>query len=429
MGTLDSWSAIVDFPDRALYLRPPLATVWPQLAGAWAVTSWQSEGAARKFDAKTAPTFTFADRRLKLTDGGETREFALRYAPSFAGDCIGMFDPKQDGNAEPEFEAGGRIKVKDGVMTLCLNLGKGKDFPAGFSAPKGSGYVLLELKRTSDAQKPSDPLRDQLLKEGYTAVPLDREPDGTRMTAGRVGEHDLRLMVDTGATVTAFDTALLNKLGAKRMGATEGHAWTGKVKGEMVGFRGLRIGGYDTRRAWVAGYGAGFDLTGMNEFFTAQKRRPIQGLLGNFDLLNGSAVIDFGTNTLYLRPVRETLWPQLAGKWVGVAWESDGQQGKYAPGRAAIEFKDGKVRFTSSNGLDEYGFHLRDDGLAYQVGLFDPKADELAAGFKYASTGLLKVAGGTLTLVMQRDQIRKEPTEFAAPAGSGLVLVEYERAK
>ena len=197
----------------------------------------------------------------------------------------------------------------------------------------------------------------------------------------------------------------------------------------MVGFRGLRIGGYDTRRAWVAGYGAGFDLTGMNEFFTAQKRRPIQGLLGNFDLLNGSAVIDFGTNTLYLRPVRETLWPQLAGKWVGVAWESDGQRGKYAPGRAAIEFKDGKVRFTSSNGLDEYGFHLRDDGLAYQVGLFDPKADELAAGFKYASTGLLKVAGGTLTLVMQRDQIRKEPTEFAAPAGSGLVLVEYERAK
>jgi hypothetical protein len=153
------------------------------------------------------------------------------------------------------------------------------------------------------------------------------------------------------------------------------------------------------------------------------------GLLGNQELLNGSAVIDLGTNTLYLRPVKETLWPQLAGKWVGVAWESEGRKGRYQPGEAAVEFKGGRVRFTTPDGVNEWGLHLRDEGFGYGVGLFDPRADEFADGFRYSSGGLLKLAGDTLTLVMHRGKVREEPTEFAAPAGSGLLLVEYKRAK
>jgi len=140
-------------------------------------------------------------------------------------------------------------------------------------------------------------------------------------------------------------------------------------------------------------------------------------------------VIDFGTNTLYLRPIKETLWPQLAGKWVGVAWESNGKKGRYAAGDAAVVFKNGRVRFVTKNAAAEWGFHLYDQCDKYRVGLFDPKTDVLADGFKYASGGLLKLSGGNLTLVMERGQVRKEPTEFAAPAGSGLLLVEYERAK
>ena len=177
-----------------------------------------------------------------------------------------------------------------------------------------------------------------------------------------------------------------------------------KVKGEDVSLRGLTLGGYDTRRAWGVVYGLGFDLAGVNKFLVEQKRRPIQGLLGNLDLLNGSAVIDFGTNTLYLRPVRETFGPQLEGKWVGVRFEFDGKKGRYAPGDAAVEFKGGRVRFTTRDGTKEWGFHLRDEADRYRVGLFDPKADELADGFGYSSDGLLKLAGGTLTLVMEGAQ-------------------------
>ena len=113
-------------------------------------------------------------------------------------------------------------------------------------------------------------------------------------------------------------------------------------------------------------------------------------------------MIDFGTNTLYLRPVKETVGPELEGKWVGVRYEFDGQKGRYAPGDGTVEFKGGRVRFTTRDGTKEWGFHLRDEGDRYRVGLFDPGVDELADGFRYSSGGLLKLAGGTLTLVISR---------------------------
>lgn len=434
MHVLDPWAAVVDYPGRAVYLRPPLATAWPRLAGTWEVTSWKEDGQARKLDPKEPPTFSFADHRLKLTDGGKTREYYLQFGPNDEGNYLLMMLPHRDGDLSSMIVVGGgRIKAKDGAMIacLCLDTEKPKPLPTEFAAPKGSGCVLLELKSTSsDARKPpADPLRELLLKDGYTAVRLERESDGKRMAAARIGQHDLRLVVDTGATASLFDAARLGEWGGKRLAGVESQGLGVKLKGDEVKLRGLTLGGYDTRRTWAAVYGGAFDLARINEALALQKRQPIQGLLGNLDLLTGSAVIDFGTNTLYLRLVKETLWPQLEGKWVAVRYESDGQKGRFAPGDGAAEFKGGRVKFSTKDGTAEWGFHLRDEGDKYRIGLFDPKADELADGFKYASGGLLKLSGGTLTVVMEQGQVRKEPTEFAAPAGSGLLMVEYQRAK
>jgi predicted aspartyl protease len=455
MDVLDRYGAVVDYPARTAYLRPLLTTAWPRLAGTWTVTNWQEEGAARKIDPKAPPTVAFADRRLKLIDGDTTREFAIQLMPYGSVYVVLLFDPKQEGKPSPVVLAAGQVKVKDGAMTACLDLNKPKAIPPTFAAPKGSGFVLLELKRTAlDDQNPSvDPLSDMLIKDGYTAVPLDREPDGYRTAVARVGGHDLRLVVDTGATVSAFDTAGLDKWGAMRLGKLEADSFGRKVECEEVRFRGLTLGGYDTRRAWVEVHGGAYDLSGLNDAMAQYKRRPVQGMLGNVDLLSGSAVIDFGTNTLYLRPFKLTVGPELEGKWVAVRYESDGRKGQYAPGDAAIEFKDGRIQFTTQGGTTERGFHLQDLGDRYRVGLFAQGADELANGFTYSGVGLLKLAGGTLTLVTtqatttQAPEQRsgrgigrrsgppvvmaemKEPTDFAAPAGSGLLLVEYERAK
>lgn len=435
IDVFDAWGAVVDFPARALYLRSPLTTAWPRLAGTWTVTSWQEDGAARKLDPKAPPMFEFADRRLKLTDGGQTREFSIRMVSADDGvNMVDLFDPKQEGKPDPVTLADGLVKVKDGAMTACLALDvkKAKESPAEFAAPKGSGYVLLELKRTGpDAQKPpADPLHELLLKDGYTAVQMDREPDGKRIVTARVGRHDLRLVVDTGAVVSAFDTAGLGKWGAERLGKMETLGFGGKAMGEKIILRGLKLGGYDTRRAWMEVAGHGYDLAELNKLLVEQKRQPIQGVLGNIDLLTGSAVIDFGTNTLYLRPAKETVGPLLEGKWVGVRYESEGKKGRYAPGETAVEFKAGRARFTTLAGTTETGFHLQDLGDRYRVGGFVLGTDELADEFMYPSgVVLLRLDGGTLTLVIGQGLVRKEPTEFAAPKGSGLLLIEYERAK
>jgi hypothetical protein len=435
VGVLDQWGAVIDYPARAMYLRPPLNAAWPRLAGDWDVTSWLEDGAARKLDPKSTPTFKFADRRLKLTDRGKTTDYAIQFAPSVAntGDLLLLFDPKDEGKTDFDYDGGGLIKIKDGVMTLCLLLDSDKgDLPKTFAAPKGSGHKLLQLKlATPAAQKPpADPLRELLLKDGFTAVPLDRD-NGVRIAAARVGRHDLRVLVDTGASISMFDTAGLGKWGAVRVGAQEVHGLAGKAKGEHVNFRGLTLGGYDTRRAWGVVYGTGVDLAGLNKAFVEQKLRPIQGLLGNLDLLNGSAVIDFATNTLYLRPVKETLGPQLEGKWVGMRYEFDGKKGRYAPGDAAVEFRGGRVRFIDRGKATEWMYHLEDEGEKYRLGLFDANADQLADGFRYAGAGLFKLTGDTLTMVMLRRGARtvEELTEVAAPKGSGLLLTEYERAK
>jgi hypothetical protein len=435
MGALHTWASVVDYPARTLYLRPPHVTAWPRLAGTWTVINWQEEEEARKFDLNAPPTFTFTDHRLKFTDGGQTREYAIRLVSDYDGvDKVILFDPKHEGKRVTEILAGGLIKVVGGRMNACvaLDVKKAKNPPTEFAAAKGSGLVLLELKHTSPGvadKKTADPLRELMARNGYTAVPMETIPGGKRVVNARAGRHTLRLGVDTGASMSGFDRAELDKWEAERLGKMEVEGLGGRVEVEEIHLRGLTLSKYDTRRAWAVVQGGAFDLAELNRALAERKLLPIQGVLGNLDLLTGSAVIDFGTNTLYLRSAKDTIWPQLDGKWVGVRYESNGKKGRYTPGNAAVEFKDGRVRFTTRDGTAEWGFHLRDEGLAYRVGLFDPKANELADGFKYSSTGLLKLDGGTLTLVMQREQIRKKLTEFAAPAGSGLVLVEYERAK
>ena len=439
-GLLDVYGAVVDYPGRTLYLRSPLKAAWPRLAGTWEVTSRQEDGGVPPPNPENARTFEFVGGRLKLTDrGGKTTEFVPHLANprEDGGYELGLLDPADEGKPFAGFDTAGLLKVDGGKLTVCwvADAEKAKGvLPTEFAAPKGSGYALLELKRTSPAPAdpaPADPLRDLMAKEGYTAVPLERDVEGKRMAAARVGTEDLRLMVDTGANLSWFDAAGLKTWGAERVGAKSVEGLRAEFQAEQVHLRGLTIGGYDTRRAWRVQFAGGSDLSGLNTLLADQKRKPMHGMLGGFDLMNGSAVVDYHTDTLYLRPVKETVWPRLAGKWEGVAWEQDGREGRYAPGAAAVEFKDGNIRFTANGKTAEWGCHLRDDGYGYRVGLFDPGADVLADGFDYVGRGIFTLAGDTILLVMEkgRGKVNEDPTEFKVERGSGLLTVEYRRAK
>ena len=437
MYILDPLAAVIDYHARTLYLRPPLVSAWPRLADTWEVTSWQEDGAPRKLDPKAPPLFTFANQRLKVTDGGTTREFDISFGPNDEGDYLVL---RRYGREKPEAAAaGGRIRIKDGRMTACMRLHvkKGEELamPTEFAAPKGSGLVLLELEQTTpaaDRKKPVDPLREMLVKEGYTAVPLDRQPDGSRRLAARTGKHDLRLILDTGCSLATFDTAALKKWGGKVSSRADFEGLGNKSQGDLSILGDLRIGDYDTKRSWGGVECFGTDLADLNKVLTESKRKPIDGLLGNLTLHNGSAVIDYHTNTLYLRPLKDTLWPKLEGKWKGVAQEMDGRRGRYADANApTVEFKDGRYMYSSRVETKEWAFHVQEYGPHYRVGLFDPKADGPPAGEGYPAGFIFKLLDGTLTVVMVIDpaKAKGEPTEFAAPRGSGLVLIEFVRAK
>jgi uncharacterized protein (TIGR03067 family) len=433
---LGTRGAVIDYPNRTLYLRPPLVSAWPRYSGTWEVTSWQEEGVARKLDPKAPPTFKFADQRLKITDGAETREFDMFLWPNFECDSVLFYNYGRK-NPEPE-AAGGLVSFKDGTMTACMILnpqkpGEGPPIPTEFAAAKGSGRVLLELKRTAPGDgKPADPLRELLTKQGYTAVPMESMPGGGRVVAARTGKHDLRLMVDTGCSFSVFDSAKLKKWGGKVQGRADGVGFGGKASGDIVQLNSLRVGEYDTLRAWGGVECFGTDLSNINTFFQQHKLKPVDGMLGNLTLHNGSAVIDFHTNTLYLRPLKDTLWPKLEGKWKGVAQETDGKRAKYADAVApTVEFKDGRYFYSALGQTKEWGFHMQEYGPHYRVGLFDPKADGPADDAGYTSGFIFKLADGKLTMVMAIDptKAKEEPFEFAAPKDSGLVLMEFERAK
>lgn len=436
LEVLGTRGAVIDYPNRTLYLRPPLASAWPRYSGKWEVTSWQEDGAARKLDPKAPPTLTFADRRLKISDGGTTRELDMFLWPNYECDSVLFY---RHGREKPEPPAaGGLISFKDGTMTACMILNpvkreEGFPIPTEFAAPKGSGRVLLELKRTAEGdEKPVDPLRELLTKQGYTAVPMESMPGGGRLVSGRTGKHDLRLIVDTGCSFSSFDSAGLKKWGGKVDGRVDVAGFGGKAKGESALLNSLRVGEYDTLRSWGGVECIAADLSDLNAFFRQHKLKPIDGFLGNLTLHNGSAVIDLHTNTLYLRPLKDTLWPKLEGKWTGVAQEQDGVRGKCPDGvTVTLEFRDGRYIYTALGQSQEWGFHVQEYGPHYRVGLFDPKADGPTAATGYDSGFIFKVADDKLTMVRIIDptKAKEEPTAFAAPKGSGLVLMEFERAK
>ncbi len=429
MDVLDAWGAVVDYPGRTLYVRPMLQNAWPRLAGAWTVTNWQEDGETRKLDPKALPTLTFADRRFKLIDGGQTREYAMQMVPAEKKGLYRMvfFDPKQEDDRAPAILADSLIKVAGDRMTVCLvpDVKKAKRAPTEFAAPKGSGYVLLELKRTSQKadSKTADPLREIMVKDGFTPVPME-ELNGQRIVMAKANGTAFQLLVETGESTSTFDSTALSKWGAKRIGSI------GTLDGGSTGtflLRGPTLGNYNTRQAWMVIYGMGDGPANLNQAPAAQKQ-SLHGQLGNTELLTGSAVIDFTTNTMYMRPIKQKVMLELEGKWVGVAWESGGNKGPYKPGDSAIEFKNGKLRFAAKDGAAEWDYHLQDLGNRYQIGLFSPGKDALAEKFKYEGTGLLKLSGDKLTVVMQRGT-RDMPMTFAAPPGSGFLIVEYERSK
>jgi hypothetical protein len=245
------------------------------------------------------------------------------------------------------------------------------------------------------------------------------------------GDESLRLFLDTGAGGTVIDKGRIKKAGGQLVGKAEVSGLGGVEKGELHALRALRIGDYDVRATHPVLYATTADLSGMNKARADDKKKPLDGILGHADLRNGSALIDLHSNTLYLRPLKKTLLPKLQGKWVATRWESEGQSGRYAPGDGPVaEFTADRHTFAVGKDKDERGYQVIDDGRSFVLGLYDPKKKETDGDFAWESHFFFRLDDGKLRMLRYNTNMPKgPPADFAATKGSGLLLLEFEKAK
>ncbi len=439
-GALRMSSAVIDYSGRTLYLRTPLRSLWPEIAGTWVATGGREEGRERKIDAKAPPKLEFKDNRFHLTDGANQHTFGVHVRPEEHRSTLVFFDPEREFAEELGYKAGGLMKVSDGKLTVCLCLDltkakKGDEFPDDFEAEAGSGHLLLEFRREKPAERPvavADPLRAALVKKGYTAVPLVEMGDKGFVVECQCGTEKLRLLLDTGAEISALDKGFVQKLGLKPQNDVTAFGFGGSLEGVGVSLRGLRIGDFDTRTTIKSLDVAAFDFTAINTALTRHlKLKPIDGLLGHWDLEIFSAVIDYSTRTLYLRTPLQSLWPSIEGKWVATHIHDDGQERPLDPkAPLKLELKENRFHLTDGVGDVNFGMHVRSDKGVHTLLFFDPEK-ELDKELGYSTSGLLKVAGDKLTVCLSLGGATNTgiPDDFKAPAKSGRLLVEFRREK
>ena len=305
-----------------------------------------------------------------------------------------------------------------------------------------SAYALLVPAHAEDQKKPladakpagvADPLRQMMEKKGYVAIALKQaEEDGTFYVECKSGTETWRMTVDTGAETSSLDTGLAKKLGLKKIEEVKTVGIEGIRTGYLTSIRGITIGDFDTRTMANALPCVALDFTVLNADRGDRKVQRVDGLLGHPSLKHTSAVIDYSSQTLYMRTPLRGLWPEIEGRWVATGGQEDGRARKMDPDNPLrLEFKDRRFHLTDKVVDILYGMHVRPDKDFYTAVFFDPD-DELAKELNYKAGTLLKVKDGKLTLCLCLSPAVAKglwPSDFKAPAGSGHIVLEFRRDK
>ena len=133
---------------------------------------------------------------------------------------------------------------------------------------------------------------------GFQSVPIQVSDGYNLYVAGAINDRPARLMVDTGAYLTMLDAdfAKRAKIGGVRTRISA--QGIGKSSGEisLAVFPSLRVGSYEIKR--------GSATVGVldPEAIGRGTDSEVAGLLGVEHLAMNSAIFDFVTRTMYLRP-------------------------------------------------------------------------------------------------------------------------------
>ncbi len=139
-----------------------------------------------------------------------------------------------------------------------------------------------------------------LVAAGFRRLPLTRTGVGHFQMAGHLNERPVAILIDTGAAGTVINLELAQELGLAREKAAHQGAGAGAARLDIYYAPGadLRLGDFRPRlRQPMA-----IDLTHANQALALKGQSAVDVVLGADVFDAHSAVIDYGSNALFLRP-------------------------------------------------------------------------------------------------------------------------------
>jgi hypothetical protein len=139
-----------------------------------------------------------------------------------------------------------------------------------------------------------------LERNGYTRVPLTRSGIGHFHTDGTLDARAVSVLVDTGAGSTVFSLDIAREMGLElsKLDMYGGGAGAAQLDVYRIERASFRLGDLTPKTAALLA----MDLTHVNQAAALRDSGPIDAVLGADVLDAHSAVIDYGSSSLYLKP-------------------------------------------------------------------------------------------------------------------------------
>ena len=142
-------------------------------------------------------------------------------------------------------------------------------------------------------------LAEFLEQNGYRRVPLSRSGIGHFHTDGTLNGRPMSVLVDTGAGSTVFSLDIARELGLTLTKLEMRGGGAGAAELDVYGIREarFRLGQIMPQITMLLA----MDLTHVNQAAALRRSGPIDAVLGADVLEAHSAVIDYGSSSLYLK--------------------------------------------------------------------------------------------------------------------------------
>jgi predicted aspartyl protease len=297
MNMIDEMRTVLDCRAEALWLLRPERRDGPLLLGEWTVSPVHGDpffGHSRT--ALKAVEFREAQALFEHQDG--TVPFTVSFSPVQGAVGITLTETKSGKSYTGHFwfEKNGQDLV------LSLSTGAKTDPPPG---PAGRAATEVRLTRAGKPPPwPSDrrhpfvrDLARLLAKEGYRPVPLSHIDSSLELfTTATVEGHEGRFLVDTGTNRTVLSTRFAERHGLKTSATDR--------KASLTDGRTLPIRAHTVKHFRVGDVEAqDTPLDVVDLSWLEPAGRPVyDGIIGADTLHRFGAVLDFWSQTLFLRP-------------------------------------------------------------------------------------------------------------------------------